>query len=85
MTIQFYDKAIKTLTSPAPPVPPLRDIIRTIKFSTEINALAVMGRDVLRGCAIARCYKAPIKEGFMVCFISRYYDIFLILCSIGFH
>ncbi|CAE6501436.1 unnamed protein product [Rhizoctonia solani] len=66
MSINFSEQALKTLMSPPPPAQPLSDIILTIKLSNELNALAMMGRDILRCCVRSRKYKPPIDQQFEV-------------------
>ncbi|KAJ1301738.1 hypothetical protein OPQ81_008971 [Rhizoctonia solani] len=66
MTIDFSEQALKTLMFPPPPSKPLRDIIRTIKISKDLNALATMGRDILSCCVRSRSYKPPIDAQFEV-------------------
>ncbi|CAE6443978.1 unnamed protein product [Rhizoctonia solani] len=64
MSINFSEQGLKTLMSPPPPAQPLSDIILTIKVSKDLNALAMIGREVLRGCVSSRKYKPPILDRF---------------------
>ncbi|CEL57004.1 hypothetical protein RSOLAG1IB_08257 [Rhizoctonia solani AG-1 IB] len=66
MSINFSEKALRFLTSPPPPAQPLSDIILTIKVSKDLNALAMIGRDLLRCCVRSRRYKPPIDPQFEV-------------------
>ncbi|CAE7179830.1 unnamed protein product [Rhizoctonia solani] len=66
MAINFSEQALKTLTNPPPPAQPLSDIILTIKLSKELNALAMMGRDMLRCCVRSRRYRPPIDPRFEI-------------------
>ncbi|CAE6432774.1 unnamed protein product [Rhizoctonia solani] len=66
MSINFSEQGLKTLMAPAPPAQPLSDIILTIKVSKDLNALAMMGRDILRCCVRSRKYRPPIDSQFEV-------------------
>ncbi|KAG8732891.1 hypothetical protein FRC11_010271 [Ceratobasidium sp. 423] len=66
MSINFSEQGLKALMSPPPPAQPLSDIILTVKLSNDLNALAMMGRDVLRCCVRSRKYKPPIDPQFEV-------------------
>ncbi|KAH7334231.1 hypothetical protein B0J17DRAFT_672652 [Rhizoctonia solani] len=64
MAINFSEQGLKTLMSPPPPAQPLSDIMLTIKVSRDLNALAMIGREALRGCVSSRKYKPPIDDRF---------------------
>ncbi|CAE6391673.1 unnamed protein product [Rhizoctonia solani] len=66
MSISFSEQGLKTLMSPAPPAQPLCDIILTIKVSKDLNALAMMGRDIIRCCVRSRKYRPPIDSQFEI-------------------
>ncbi|CAE6387307.1 unnamed protein product [Rhizoctonia solani] len=66
LSINFSEKALRSLVSPPPPAPPLSDIIQTIKVSKDLNALAMIGRDLLRCCVRSRKYRPPIDAQFEV-------------------
>ncbi|CUA70819.1 hypothetical protein RSOLAG22IIIB_09158 [Rhizoctonia solani] len=66
MDIHFSEQALKTLMAPPPPAQPLSDIILTIKVSKDLNALAMMGRDMLRCCVRSRRYRPPIDSQFEI-------------------
>ncbi|GAB1524545.1 hypothetical protein RhiTH_007699 [Rhizoctonia solani] len=66
MSINFSEKALKSLMSPPPPAQPLRDLMLTIGSSKDLKVLAMTGRDLLKCCVRSRKFKPPIDADFEV-------------------
>ncbi|QRV97290.1 hypothetical protein RhiJN_25309 [Ceratobasidium sp. AG-Ba] len=74
VSITWDENALAYLISPPPPSYVLRDVLLGIHASQDLNALSMLGKDLLRSLVVTRLFQPPITEDFEERIESRLTD-----------